>query len=65
MDCVRLLIDAGADKEAKTNVRAGRWLSEAYFLFLSVTLPVPCICLTKTFALALLVAAIHFIQSTF
>ena len=37
MDCVRLLIDAGADKEAKTNVRVGRWLSKAHFSFRDTT----------------------------
>ncbi len=33
VDCVRLLMDAGADKEAKTSVRVGYCSAEAYFLF--------------------------------
>ena len=32
-DCVRLLIEAGADKEAKTNVRVGRYVAWAPYRF--------------------------------
>jgi hypothetical protein len=39
-DCVRLLIDAGADKDAKINVRVGRCFVEAPFLFIFCSLSV-------------------------
>jgi hypothetical protein len=33
VDCVQLLVDAGADKEVRTNVRVGRCFAEVQPLF--------------------------------
>ena len=65
-DCARLLIEAGADKEAKDNVRAGRVLS-LRFMFMHLILFLLCWqhLYLFIFSLYFLLPAFHFIFTVY